>query len=142
MNQPFPKAGYQLASLLFLEVHLFVVSGAKTQNHASHKAKKMKNVKELLNLFITENMLDNSDIALTKKLNLGFFRMLSDFLMIKMKSSDTFNMLIEKEVFNDINEFQNKSFHELDIPPISHSNSEKRDDLDFWQEANKSDPIP
>lgn len=95
----------------------------------------MKNVKELLNLFITEHQMENSDIANTKRLNIGYFRMLSDFLMMKMKSSDTFNMLIEKEVFNDINEFQNQSYSEFDMPSpsLNQGSSEKNEEKQFWK---------
>lgn len=82
----------------------------------SSKAKKLINVKELVNLFIAEHVKDKLDLKTSlNRLNIGLFRLLSNYLLFKMKTSDTFSMLIEKEVFDDINEFQSKSLKEFDI---------------------------
>lgn len=101
INQRFPMVKNYLITYLFLEAHLFIVSGAKTATKSSMQVKKLKNVKELLNLFIAEYVQDSTELANLRRLNMGYFRLLSDFLLFKLKSTDTFSMLIENDIIDD-----------------------------------------
>lgn len=94
-------AEHHVINYLFLEAQLFIISGAKTSTKSSLQAKKLKNIKELLNLFIAEYIQDSTDLTNLRKLNLGYFRLLSDFLHFKLKSTDTFSMLIENDIIDD-----------------------------------------
>jgi hypothetical protein len=109
INQPFPITEQHFTTYLFLEAQLFIVSGAKTISKGSLQTKKVKNIKELLNLFISEYIQDNTDLANLRRLNLGYFRLLSDFLLFKLKSTDTFSLLVENDFIDDVFQSPEKS---------------------------------
>ena len=84
---------------------MFVAS--PKQDHVEEKSeisKKIKNLKELLNLLIAENQ-DITDLNISNSLNLSDFRLLADYLVFKLKTSDNFNLLVDKKEFDENDDF-------------------------------------
>ena len=100
INQPFSRLDIGLASLLYFEVQILVTEVRKGEKRKVKRVKKLKNLKEIVNLWVMENQ-DNPEASQNKTLDIGRLRTYGDYLLHKMKNYETFNMMVEKEEFDD-----------------------------------------
>ena len=94
MNRPFPRSNHEASSLLYFDCQTYFTTTVNTKAKVQ-KTKKLKNMKEVSNLYIAEHK-ETTDLAAVKHLCIGEINLLADYLLFKTNQRQGFNIIADE----------------------------------------------